>query len=277
MKKVVGRDGRELEDIGLFGPGSMAWTMHREPAMLIGGLRALMVQALHPLAMAAVTDFSDYKSDVWSRYDRTSSYVTTTIFGSTRQARAAGRRVREVHGPIRGVDAVTGLPYAADDPELLLWVHAVLVDSFVAAYQRFVRRLPDADLDRYVGELVRQAELVGLDAARVPPTWAGNQAFLASLRPALRSTPAAIEALDTILHPPLPAWRRPFWEVAGRAAVSIMPGYALSLYGLRRRPLLDRAVRPMVAHGSWAARVFLKPPPVLREARRRAAVRGRRL
>lgn len=243
--------------------------------MLIGGLRALMVQALHPLAMAAVVDFSDYKSDVWGRYARTSNYVTTTIFGTTAQAQALGRRVREIHRPIRGVDRVTGLPYAAEDPELLLWVHVVLVDSFVAAYQRFVRPLPAGELDSYVSEMVRQAELVGLEAGQVPGSWAETQAFMEAIRPQLESTPAARDALDTVLHPPLPPWRRPFWALAGRAAVSILPDYGLELYGLRRRPAIDRAVRPVVANGSLFARLVLKPPPVLQAARRRAASAGR--
>src|SRR5437667_234343 len=91
----------------------MAWRLHREPAMLVGGLRALIVQALHPLAIAAVVDHSDYKKDVWGRYARTSNYVVTTIFGSTRQAQALGSRVQAIHRPIRGVDRVTGRPYAA--------------------------------------------------------------------------------------------------------------------------------------------------------------------
>src|SRR5207302_7668891 len=99
------------DDFGLFGPESVAWRLHREPALLVGGLSALMVQALHPLAIAAVADHSDYKNDVWGRYDRTTNYVVTTIYGTTKQALAVGARVRAVHAPIRGVDSVTGLPY----------------------------------------------------------------------------------------------------------------------------------------------------------------------
>src|SRR5256884_1987414 len=115
---------------------------------MAGGLRALMVQALHPLAIAAVAQHSDYRSDVWGRYARTTNYIVTTVFGTTRQAEALGARVREVHRPIRGVDTVTGRPYAADDPELLLWIHATLVESFLAAYRRFVRPLDTPVADR---------------------------------------------------------------------------------------------------------------------------------
>jgi uncharacterized protein (DUF2236 family) len=258
-------------DFGLFGPGSMAWRLHQEPALLVGGLRALMVQALHPLAIAAVAEHSDYRSDVWGRYARTTNYVVTTIFGTTRQAEALGARVQEVHRPIRGVDRVTGRPYAADDPELLLWIHATLIESFLAAYRRFVGPLSEADGDRYVAEMVRQAELVGLGDHEVPPTEAGNERFIDSLRPELMVTRPALEAVDTVLHPPLPAWRRPFWWVAGQAAISIMPDHALELLGMRRAPAAEAAVRPLVRRGAAFSRRALRPPPVLVQARRRAA------
>src|SRR5499427_8983903 len=168
------------DDFGLFGPGSMAWKLHLEPALLVGGLRALMVQALHPLAIAAVADHSNYREDVWGRYARTSNYVVTTIFGTKRQAEALGVRVREVHRPIRGIDRVTGRPYAADDPELLLWIHTTLVESFLASYRRFVGPLSSVAGDRYVAEMVRQAALVGLRDEDVPATEADNLAFIES-------------------------------------------------------------------------------------------------
>jgi uncharacterized protein (DUF2236 family) len=261
-------------DFGLFGPGSMAWRLHREPAMLVGGLRALIVQALHPLAIAAVVDHSDYKKDVWGRYARTSNYVVTTIFGSTRQAQALGSRVQAIHRPIRGVDQVTGRPYAADDPVLLLWIHTTLVESFLAAYRRFVAPLTAGEADRYVGEMVRQAELVGLRPLEVPATETDNQAFVDSLRGELVSTRHAFEALDTVLHPPLPPWRRPVWWVAGQATVSVLPEHAVELYGIKRSPAAEAAVRPLVSSGSKFARRFLRPPHVLREARRRATAAG---
>jgi len=263
-------------DFGLFGPGSVTWRLHKEPALLVGGLRALMVQALHPLAIAAVADHSDYRSDVWGRYARTTNYVATTIYGTTRQAEALGARVREVHRPIRGVDAVTGRPYAADDPELLLWIHTTLVESFLAAYRRFVRPLSAEDGDRYVAEMVRQAVLVGLEAAEVPATEAANGAFIDSLRPELMVTRTALEAVDTVLHPPLSAWRRPFWWVAGQAAISLMPDHSLALLGMRRAALAEAAVRPIVRRGAALGRRRMRPPPVLVQARRRTEAAGLR-
>lgn len=266
-----------VADFGLFGPGSMAWRVHKEPALLVGGLAALMWQALHPLAIAAVADHSDYKKDVWGRYDRTTNYIVTTIFGTTKQAQAVGARVREVHRPIRGVDTVTGLPYAADDPVLLLWIHATLVASFLAAYRRFVRQLPQAHADGYVGEMVRQAELVGLRPDKVPATEAANLRFIDSCRPMLRLTRPAVEAADTVLHPPLSPLLRPVWFVAGQAAISLLPDAVLDLYRMRRPRVAGAAVRPVVRWGSAASARLLKPPPVLRAARRRAAEAGLRV
>ncbi len=261
-------------DFGLFGPGSVTWRLHKEPALLVGGLRALMLQALHPLAMAAVEDHSDYRADVWGRYARTSNYVVTTIFGTTRQAAALGGRVREVHRPIRGVDRVTGRPYAADDPVLLLWIHTTLVESFLAAYRRFVGPLATAEGDRYVGEMVRQATLVGLREDDVPATEADNRRFIDSRRPDLLVTRAALDAVDTVLDPPLTPWRRPVWWMAGQAAVSIMPDYALDLLGRRRNPAAEALVRPLVRTGSALGRRRLRPPPVLLQARRRTEAAG---
>lgn len=238
-----------------------------EPALLVGGLRALMIQALHPLAIAAVADHSNYKEDVWGRYARTSNYVVTTIFGTTRQAQALGARVREVHRPIRGIDRVTGRPYAADDPELLLWIHTTLVESFLAAYRRFVAPVATPDANRYVSEMVRQAELVGLSADEVPATEEANSRFIDGLRPELMVTRSALEAVDTVLNPPLPPWRRPFWWMAGQGALSLMPDYALELLGMRRNTVAEAAVGPLIRRGAAFSRRHLQPPPVIRQAR----------
>ncbi|MBO0703444.1 MAG: DUF2236 domain-containing protein [Candidatus Dormibacteraeota bacterium] len=271
----AGRRTRVLaQDMGLFGPESIAWRLHRHPALLLGGLRALMVQALHPLAMAAVARYSDYRNDVWGRYNRTTMYVVTTIFGSTRQARAAGDRVRAVHAPMEGVDEVTGLQYRADDPDLLLWVHTALVESFVVAYERYVAPLSPAERDRYVGEMVRQAELVGIPAAMVPATWGAMEAFIERMRPRLQVSAETRDAFDVVLHPPLPRWRRGPWRVIAEGAVALLPDYALELYGLRRRPVVWAVMRPLVHVGSALARRRGRPPLVLRDAILRARAAG---
>ncbi|MGH2806570.1 MAG: oxygenase MpaB family protein, partial [Actinomycetota bacterium] len=155
-------------DEGYFGPGSVTWRIHSSPSLMVGGLRALLVQALNPLAMAAVAEHSNYKEDPWTRLIRTTEYLVATTFGDTTTADAAARRLREIHRHVRGVDPFTGLPYRADDPELLLWVHATEVHSFMSGYRVFGGGLSDEDADRYVNEMVRAAELVGLAADEVP-------------------------------------------------------------------------------------------------------------
>lgn len=245
--------------------------------MLVGGLRALMIQALHPLSMAAVADHSDYRADVWARFDRTSGYVLTTIYGSSEQARALGARVRAVHRPIRGVDRVTGRPYAADDPLLLLWIHSTLVESFLAGYRAYVGPLAGGLADRYVAEMVRQAELVGIRPEEVPSSEAENAAFVSAQVPDLALTQPALLALDTFLHPPLTPLRRPYWWVATTAALAILPDYALSLYRVPRPRLAGVLLRPLVAAASLAIRTARGGPPVLVEAKRLAAAAGRPL
>lgn len=262
------------QDLGLFGPESIAWRIHRHPALLLGGLRALMVQALHPLAMAAVAQFSDYRNDVWGRYSRTTMYVVTTIFGSTRQARAAGARVQAVHAPMRGVDGVTGLEYRADDPELLLWVHTALVESFVVAYERYVAPLSDAERDQYVGEMVRQAGLVGIPEGMAPSTWGEMEAFIERMRPQLRVSQETRDAFDVVLHPPLPRWKRGGWRVIAEGAVALLPDSARDLYGLRRRRMRWAVMRPLVHLGSALARRRGRPPLVIRDAILRARSAG---
>jgi len=266
----------EAVDFGLFGPGSVAWQLHREPGLLIGGLRALILQALHPLAIAAVEQHSDYKKDVWGRFNRTSNYVMTTVFGTTAEANALGRRVRAIHRPIHGIDRVTGLPYAADDPVLLLWIHTTLVESFAVSYERFVAPLSTSVKDGYIGEMVRQAELVGLRADDVPATWAQNYRFIESQRPMLQTTQTSLEALDTVLNPPLPLHRRPGWWALGQCAISLLPDHAVELYGLHRNSAAESALRPFVAAGAKLSARLLPPPPVLLEARRRVASAGLR-
>ena len=129
-----------MGDVGLFGPDSVAWHLHADPVMLIGGMRALLVQALEPRAMAAVDQHSRFREDPWGRLERTTSFVMTTIYGDTAAAEAACDRVRKVHARIRGVDPVTGQPYAANDPDLLLWIHAVELESFIGELERLLGR-----------------------------------------------------------------------------------------------------------------------------------------
>ncbi|HLQ62487.1 MAG TPA: oxygenase MpaB family protein, partial [Candidatus Acidoferrales bacterium] len=262
------------DDAGLFGPGSTAWRLHAHPGLLVGGVRALMLQALHPLAIAAVEQHSQYREDVWGRFQRTSDYVVTTVFGDRAAAQEAGRRVRAVHRRIRGVDPVTGLAYSAEDPELLLWIHMVLVDSFVVAYRRFAGRLPKSAADAYVGEMVRQAELVGLRLADVPATYREMVERLRGYRSQLRITEPARDGLQLLFHPPESPLRPPAWRLVVAGAITLLPHWARGMYGLKGYGPLEPAVALSIRAGSWWTRRYRQPPPVLREARVRAEAAG---
>jgi uncharacterized protein (DUF2236 family) len=136
--------------------------------------------------------------------------------------------------------------------------------------------LSGEEADRYVAEMVRQAVLVGLQTGDIPATEAANHAFIESCTPDLLVTRSALEAVDTVLHPPLSAWRRPFWWVAGQAAISLMPDDALALLGMRRNRRAEAAVRPLVQQGAAFGRRRMRPPPVLVQARRRTEAAGLR-
>src|SRR4051812_11408812 len=154
---------------GMFDPESVTWRLHADPSMLIGGMRALLVQALHPLAMAGGGQHSDYRADPWGGLRNTVEYVMTTTYGNAEEAETARRIVQAVHKRGKGTDPVTGKIYSAEDPELLVWVHTVEVHSFLTAYRRYGSRpCSDRDADRYLAEQVDTATLVGLDPSLVP-------------------------------------------------------------------------------------------------------------
>ena len=121
----------------------MAWKLHGKPCSLLGGLRALLLQALQPLAMAGVRDHSNYKAKPWARYRRTRDYIVATTFGTHAEATEVANRVLDVHNRVHGIDSVTGGAYDAHAPELLLWIHNCLVDSFIASYERYETKLTD--------------------------------------------------------------------------------------------------------------------------------------
>lgn len=146
--------------VGYFAPRSPTRIVIGDPAALVGGISALYLQALHPRAMAGVDQHSSFPDDFWPRLQRTIGYVTTLAFADTETADAAVARVRRIHAGVRGTDPVTGLPYSADDPELLRWVHVCEVSSFVDAVHR-IGVVDDEQADRFLAEQVRAARLLG--------------------------------------------------------------------------------------------------------------------
>jgi uncharacterized protein (DUF2236 family) len=218
-------------DAGLFGPDSVAWRLHADPSMLVGAMRALLVQALEPRAMAGVVQHSDYKADPWGRLNRTVRFVLHTTYGDTATAESACAAVRRIHDRVHGVDPVSGRAYSAHDPDLLLWIHAVEVHSALFSYRSYAGRLADADADRYVVEMIRVAELLGLPPAMAPRSVGELRDYLRSVD-GLQLTLGARESLRLILYPPMPLALRPLWVLPASAAIASLPRFARRLYGL---------------------------------------------
>ena len=232
-------------DPGLFGPGSATWTVHSDAAILIGGIRALLLQTMHPLAMAGVADHSAYRTDPTGRLWRTSSYVGTTTFGTTEQATQAVAIVRRVHESVVGT-APDGRAYAANDPHLLGWVHHTLVDSFLRAHQRYGDTpLAPVDADRYVAEQARLAELIGASDPEPARTVSELRAWMWGIRPELRAGSQAREATRFLLFPPLPLATRPPFAVLASAAIGLLPGWVRRDLRIPTLPFADALiVRP---------------------------------
>lgn len=208
-----------------FTPQDPVWRVHADAAMFPGGLTALLLQSLHPLAMAGVADHSGFKGDPWGRLHRTSEYLATTTFGRVGDAEELIRKVRVVHGRVKGT-APDGRPYRAGDPHLLLWVHVAETWSFLRAYERFGdSTLTPLEADGYVRQAGEIAQRLGV---RVPPgTVAELDQALTRFRSELRATPAALETSRFLLvHPPLPWLSRPaFWALAA-GSLSLLPRWA---------------------------------------------------
>jgi uncharacterized protein (DUF2236 family) len=230
--KVAGDDAAERARViwgspgpRWFGPGDPIWRVHADASMFVGGLRALLLQSLHPLAMAGVAGHSGYRSDPWGRLQRTSHFLATTTFGTIDDAERAIAHVREIHLRVRG-KAADGRAYAASDPHLLDWVHLAEVDSFLHSYQLFgPEPLAARDADKYVHESGVVAARLGV---RSPPrTVAELEARLDAFRPELQATAASRDAARfLLLDPPLPLAARPGYALLAAGAVASLPGWA---------------------------------------------------
>ncbi|HEY2702221.1 MAG TPA: oxygenase MpaB family protein [Candidatus Dormibacteraeota bacterium] len=261
-------------DDGLFGPRSVVWRVHRDRSFLVAGIRSLMLQALHPLPMAGVAEHSDWQRDPFGRLAATSGYVLTVTYGERAAALAAAAWVRHIHTRVHGVDPVTGLAYSAEDPALLLWVHAAMVDSIVEVMRAYGRGLDAAGADTYVAEMVRFASILGVPEEIIPHDVAGLTGYLTSVD-LVQATPAAREAMAIVLDPPgLDEDTRELWHDVGRVAVGTLPEWARSLYGWEAPPpaeLEREPVRQLIGVLDFA---FESEPGVV-EARRRIEARIR--
>jgi len=246
--RVVGPDADDRRD-ELFATDEPGWfdddapirRVHADASMFIGGMRALLFQSLHPLAMAGVAEFSDYRHDPWGRLQRTADFLAATTFGPASEASKAVDVVHRVHQRVVGV-APDGRPFAANDPHLLAWVHIAELDSFLAAHDRYGQApLVGSERDRYVADAAVVARALG--AEHPPETERELRQQLRAFRPELRGSRAAREAARYLLvQPPLPlAGRAPYGLICA-AAVALMPAWTRIPLRLPWLPVSEAAV-----------------------------------
>ena len=285
-------------DQGLFGPGSATWRVIGEPAAIVGGIRALLTQLLHPHAMAGVADHSRYRDDPLARLQGTAAWVTTAAFGTTDNVLAVSRHVRRIHRRVRDT-APDGREYAADDPQLLTWVSVALTSSFLATDAAYAPRpAVGTDADAFVAEQSRAAALLDprvdlaaldrdpdarralrdgthplplLDDGRLPTSVAELEACLAAFAGALGVNAQGREALRFLLLPPIP---RPL--LAGylpllAGALTTLDDRACALLRVPHDPVTRRAARLQASWLLTALRATAGPSPSLKAARHRVA------
>ena len=247
-----------------FTPEDPIWRVHADAAMFTGGIRALLLQSLHPLAMAGVAGHSGFKGDPWGRLQRTSEFLATTTFGTVEHATKQIQRVRRIHERVRGT-APDGRPYAASDPHLLRWVHITEADSFLTAYQRYAAQpLTAAEADVYVEQTSVVASLLGVVDA--PMTRDGLTEAIEGYRPELGSTPEAREAARFLLvRPPLPVLARPGYAALATGAVALLPRWARWPLRLPWLPLTEQVLgRPIGGAATATVRWAMTAPDDVR-------------
>lgn len=233
--------------------------VHSDASMFVGGLRAILLQSLHPLAMAGVAEHSDYRADPWGRLQRTADFLAATTFGPATLAEESIARVRQVHRRVRGT-APDGRAYSAGDPHLLRWVHVCEVDSFLASYRRYgAGELTVADADEYVADMAVVASALGVNH---PPTSVADlRNELRDFRDELQGTKAARDAARFLLvDPPLPLAAKPAYALLGTAAVALLPMWARWPLRLPYLPVSEAVlVRPAGAAVTRLIRWSLAP------------------
>ena len=218
------------DDAGYFGPGSAVWTVHGAMPVTVAGVRALLMQALHPGAMAGVHEWSRYREDPLGRLSGTVRWVLTTTFADTAAARSGSEWVKRLHTRVTGTYG-DGIPYSAGDPELLRWVHVVFAESFLSCHQAWGGPIPGG-ADQYVAEWAVAGELMGVESP--PRSEAELRGQLEAFGPSLLGDERVAEAVRFIRHPPLKRSLLPAYAILFAGAVATIEPTYLAMLGLRR-------------------------------------------
>jgi uncharacterized protein (DUF2236 family) len=246
----------------------VSWQVHGDfTSMLIGGITALMLQALHPLALAGVWDHSNFRQDMLGRLRRTSQFIAGTTFGSRRDADWLIEKVRTIHLQVTGT-AADGRPYAASDPDLLTWVHVAEVSNFLGAHLRYRNpQLSLADQDRYYAEIAVIAERLG--ARNVPKSRQAIADYLQRIRPQLLCDSRSREVLRLLLNSPAPSrMAKPFGAMMMQAGIDLLPDWASDMLGVHQNPLQRQLIRASVKRSAPMLRWAMRNGSVQRAKRR---------
>jgi len=267
---------------GLFGPHTMTWRVNREGVLLLGGGRALIMQVAHPLVAAGVSQHSNYREDPWGRLYRTIDVTTEIVFGSSEESEAAAGRLWNRHGMVKGETHenggryAAGTPYHAHDPDLLMWVHATLVDSSMLVYDRYVHRLSRPERERYYDEQRLLAERFGVPLERQPATLAEFERYLDTVvHDELAVTDTLRDVTDAVLNPVLPWAARPLglpvFGALNLATIGMLPPKLRADLGLSWGPGRERLLG--ASHALLRNLLPLVPGPARQFPRARSAQR----
>jgi uncharacterized protein (DUF2236 family) len=258
---------------GYFADDSVIRRMGRESVLMLGGGRALLMQAAHPLVAAGIVEHSDYRRSPWQRLGRTLTALYAVVFGTRDEADRAAVAVRAAHRRVRGRLREplgvfpAGTRYSASDPELQLWVHATLVDTGLVMYETYVRPLEQAEREAFYEEMGIVAGVFGVPRQVLPERYDDFAAYCEGLLRGgvLCVTQPARQIARTVLTPPVPAPFRPGLAPLVRANVGLLPAALREQYGLRWRRIDDLALD---ASSRLVRGVLPLVPPPLRAVRR---------
>ena len=264
---------------GLFGPGSLTWTLSREAVVFLGGGRAALLQLAHPIVAQAVAEHSRATEDTFGRFLRTFAHVFAMVYGDLDSAIDSARRVHRLHASVRGAVSETtgsvaaGTRYEANAPEVLLWVHATLLETTVQIYELVLRPLSGGEKNAYYGETKRFAALFGIPETLLPPDWPAFEGYWRGMlsSPEITVSPAGRRLARSLLHPS-GTWTGPAWEWFRAITARLLPPRLRDEFGL---PF--GSVEQALAEGSlgalraawWLLPGSLRWLPAYRDAMRR--------